>query len=134
MLAVTSSVRLIQNLNRLPVHPHTPPPDLPTLCLDHLLNRPRFVLRLCKPTQIVRDQMPVLAAWTLNNNDTLGVGSFGELVGAAMAACFDGAREGDCESLFDLADGRAFACDWDGCGVVGAGGGGGGFWEEDVGV
>lgn len=88
--------------------------DFAAFGLDDLLDGPGFVCGVGEPAEIVGDEMPVLAAGTLYDDDALGVGAFGEFVRAAMSALVDGACEGDGEALFDLSDRCAFTIDGDG--------------------
>ena len=68
---------LRKNLNRLSRFAiHSASSDFATLCLDHLLDGPWFALILCEPREVVSDQVAILAAWTLDDDDTVGVGSF----------------------------------------------------------
>lgn len=58
-----------------------------------------------EPTQMIRDQMPILTSRTLHDYDPLLITPLGEFVAATLATSFDGASESDGELGFDSTDG-----------------------------
>ena len=84
-----------KDLDCLAIHPDSPSPDLSTLCLDHLFDRPGLVFGLGEPRQVVGDEMPVLASWTLYDYDAFGVGTFREFVCATVTTLVHSAGKSD---------------------------------------